>query len=242
MKKLITVILVFTICLNVSGCGKIDRDSDRKVSSAEIQSQTATPHTDIKAQNSPDNETQDNVEPNKEDVTQESLAGSYVANETPEPTETPKIEKVKFTSDEAYLDSNRRVKFLGLKEYKEIAGDYHTDKPQKGNKYLVLFLSIANMGNEKDYINYNYLSVKVDGKKTDHTFLVNSPRNYPPIFEHIEAGKTIGGFIVWEVPSNWKSLSLTYDGWKDTDNISLSGKFTRKDLQNPIIYDSSAYN
>ncbi len=227
MKKIFTIIIIAIItCLNTSGCGKINESATDKASFVETPTDAATSQNnkDIISQPSPE------VDDTKAD---------NIVNETPKP-ETP--EMVKFTSDEAYLDANRRVKFLGLKEYKKIEGENNTDKPQKGNKYLVLFLSISNTGNEEDYINYNYLSAKVNGKKTDHTFLVNSPRNYPPIFEHIEAGKTIGGFIVWEVPENWKTISLTYNGWKDTDNISLSAKFTKKDLQNPIIYDSTNYN
>ncbi|MFG6378169.1 MAG: hypothetical protein K1W19_07625, partial [Lachnospiraceae bacterium] len=43
----------------------------------------------------------------------------------------------------------------------------------EGKKFLVLFLSITNNTSEDDYINYNYISAKVNGKDIEHTFLVN---------------------------------------------------------------------
>ncbi|MCI9080288.1 MAG: DUF4352 domain-containing protein [Lachnospiraceae bacterium] len=105
----------------------------------------------------------------------------------------------------------RLVKILGLKEYKELKDKNYTDKAKKGKEFLVLFLSIRNDSSEDDYINYNYISAKVDGKKIEHTFLVYEPKGYSTIFTHIPAGKSIGGFIVWEVPSNWEKLEFVYN-------------------------------
>ena len=90
-------------------------------------------------------------------------------------------------------------------------------------------------------MNYNYLSAKVDGKDIEHTFLINDPRNYPTIFTHIESGKTVAGFIVWEVPKNWKNFKVVYDGWKDINNVSIEATFKPKDLFNPPIYDVMDY-
>ncbi len=136
---------------------------------------------------------------------------------------------------------NRLVTFLGLKEYKKIKGETFTDKPKKGNKYLVLFLSIKNNSYEENYINYNYFKSKIDGKNTEHTFLLNDPKNYPAIFTQINPGGHIAGFIAWEVPDAWNTLEITYNGWKDTDNISLTGSFTTKDLDDPVIYNANDY-
>lgn len=241
MQKIIAIIFTFIICLNILGCGKVNND-DTNSFSTETPSNTETlKNNDMTNNDTANNEIPEDDTTNGIDEHDENELQISPPDNNTNISNQKKAEKVKFTSKEAYLDDSRRVKFLGLKEYKKVVGEQHTDKPKKGNIYLVLFLSIENTGNEEDYINYNYLSAKINGKNIDHTFLVNSPRNYPPIFEHVEAGKTIGGFIVWEVPDNWKTLNFTYNGWKDVDNISLSAKFTPKDLKNPIIYDSVDY-
>lgn len=146
------------------------------------------------------------------------------------PEETVQPETIKLSPGQAYPDTHRMFSILGLKEYKKIKGDLYTDTPKKGKKFLVLFLSIGNATDIEDYINYNYISAKVDGKKITHTFLVNEPKGYPTIFTHIPAGGRIGGFIVWEVPSGWKKFKFYYNGWKDINNISMEAEFAPKDL------------
>lgn len=164
--------------------------------------------------------------------------------ETPdtEPTAIPElmIKTISFKQD--YSDSYRTVELLGLKEYNKIKGDNYTDIPKKGNKFLVLFLSIRNESKEDDYINYNCISAKLNGKKNlEHTYLLNEPRKYPTIFKTIPAQKAISGFIVWEVPANWKTFEFSYSGWENVNNLFLQGKLTKKDLCTPPIYNAADY-
>ncbi|MCI8748530.1 MAG: hypothetical protein HFH67_11815 [Lachnospiraceae bacterium] len=79
-------------------------------------------------------------------------------------------------------------------------------------------------------------------EKIEHNFLVNEPKGYPTIFTHIPAGKSIGGFIVWEVTYNWKKLEFSYNGWKDINNIIIEADFTPEDLSNPIVYNANDFN
>ena len=58
-------------------------------------------------------------------------------------------------------------------------------------------------------------------EKIEHNFLVNEPKGYPTIFTHIPAGKSIGGFIVWEVTYNWKKLEFSYLFFYFTRNVHI---------------------
>ena len=78
----------------------------------------------------------------------------------------------------------------------------YTDKAAKDKSYLVLFLEIYNKQNEKDYINVNYLSTKVDDTEITNTVLFNEPEGFQTVFQNIEPENTLSGFIVWEVPKD----------------------------------------
>lgn len=156
--------------------------------------------------------------------------------ETPEPT------TASFNSKQGYGDVHREISILGLKEYKNIKGEKYTDKVSKGKKYLVLFLRIHNLSNEKDYFHPDYLTAKVDGEKIENTFLLNEPEGYPTAFDNIEANSIFGGFIVWEVPEGWKKLDICYTGWEGIDGLTLNASLTKSDLSDPEKYSSSIFH
>ena len=146
----------------------------------------------------------------------------------------PPRKDVTVTADKPYQGVNRNVDILGLKEYKELKTPGKLkDTAKKGKKYLVLFLKITNCMQTEDYINAARIEAKIDGKKLEHTFLVNDPMGYKSIFTHIPEGESIKGFIVWEVPAKWKKLEMNYTGWEGIDGDSLHAKLTRKDLKDP---------
>lgn len=73
----------------------------------------------------------------------------------------------------------------------------------------------------------------MDGKETENTFLFNEPEGYPTIYTNIAGGDTVEGFIVWKVPEDWKKLTVSYKGWKDTDGLTLDAALSRKGLKKP---------
>lgn len=221
-KKLSFIILCAFLCTAIPGCANVNNKSGNSVS----ESSADTPKKDNTDENTDDTGTNTEPDTDKENVP------------SPEAIKTPEPRTGEFSSAQQYSDAYRVVKFLGLKEYKTLKGDNYTDKAKKNKKFLVLFLSIKNTSNENDYINPNYVTAKVDGEKTSHTFLVNEPKSYPTIFTHIEPGKTIGGFVVWEVPKDWKSFEMEYSAWKNIDGLTLKAKFTPDDLANPTIYNA----
>lgn len=217
MKKqryIIPAILLFTLL--VSGCGKTENAVNNAPSSSAAGGtldSTANPVGTDKT----DPDTQDRP--------------------TDQPRETPDPQKASINLKKEYSDSSRTVSILGLREYKKIKTDKYTDKASKGKKYLVLFLKVYNKGTEADYFNVNYLTAKVDGKEIENTFLFNEPEGYPTIFTNIGSGKTAEGFIVWEVPEDWKKMKVTYKGWEDTDGLTLDAELSRKNLKKPEKYN-----
>ncbi len=243
-KRIYLTTLAVLLSINILGCGKIEDNSDKSsVSNSNIENtddenNTNNNDTNIDNSNTPDTNTE---VPAESSVPEDNTSNNTGDDDNSNPAPTQKVEVAKVSMKQQYSDINKVVKILGLKEYKKIESDKYTDVAPKGKKYLVLFLSIQNDSLEDYYINYNYLSAKVDGESIDNTFLVNEPKNYKTIFDHIEAGKRDAGFIVWEVPEDWSKFEMTYDGWKDIDNVSIKAKFTPKDLSNPILYNPNHY-
>lgn len=170
-----------------------------------------------------------------EDVIAKSKRTDALNPMTPHPTSGV------ITSDKGYSDSNQEISVLGVKEYKKLKSKNYTDRAKKGKKFLVLFLKIRNRTSQKIYFNVNYLSAIIDGKEIKNTVLFNEPEGYPTIFSNISADSYYGGFIVWEVPKDWRKLEFTYTGWKDINGLNLTGIITSKDLSEPEKYSKTVY-
>ena len=225
-KRLLAILLVGSLLL--TGCGKTETSNDSNSNPASSSS-SGSSGTSIGTEDNSENTSSDNEENPTPD------ASSQVV-ETPAPTAGV------ITPEQGYSDSDREVSIVGLKEYQKIKTDEYTDKAKKGKKFLVLFLKVRNRTNEKVYFNVNYLSAKVDGKKIENTVLFNEPEGYPSIFSNIVADSYYGGFIVWEVPKDWKKLKVTYEGWRDSDGLTLDSTLTKKDLSEPEEYSKSTYD
>lgn len=46
---------------------------------------------------------------------------------------------------------------------------------------------------------------------------------------YVSKGKHNEGFIVWEVPADWKKLKVTYKVWTDIDGLALNAELSRKE-------------
>ena len=92
------------------------------------------------------------------------------------------------------------------------------------------------------HTNLNIHSSFCDGHKDIlNTVLFNDPEVYPTIFSNIAANSYYGGFIVWEVPKNWKKIKISYEGWRDSDGLTLNSTLTKKDLKKPEKYSPALY-
>ena len=157
-------------------------------------------------------------------------SGTEIQEEPKEPVEAT------ISAKAGYGDAKRQINVIGFKTYKKLESEMYTDKAAKDKSYLVLFLEIYNKQNEKDYINVNYLSTKVDDTEITNTVLFNEPEGFQTVFQNMEPENTLSGFIVWEVPKDWKKIEIVYNGWKDSDNLSINCTFTPDDYFNPPKY------
>lgn len=231
MKKYISVLYII-LCIILSGCGNIDTSPDSTPIASNIKSNT------IEKVPLDNNDKNDDSQDNKKNEISLNTPNPDKDSQKPSlnKTKNEEIEIFNLSEDTPYKTSEHSVKILGLKEYKSLKSKLYVDKPGKGNKFLVLFLAVANNTKKDEYINVNSLSAKVDSKKIENTFLVNEPKNYSTIFTNIAAGERKAGFIVWEVPSGWKKFEMKYDGWTYTNNLSVKCEFTPDDLSDPPIY------
>lgn len=206
MKSKYSIFLAaLSITVLFSACGKIDGNNvDTSSASDSVTSQSS----------STDNN----------DITE--------GNGEEEEWETETVE-ADISTESGYASSKRTVRVLGLKSYKKLDNGIYKDKAGKNKKYLVLFLEIVNNMIDDDYINANYLSAKVDGKDITNSVLFNEPEGYQTIFQHVGGEDTLSGFIVWEVPKDWKKIKIKYSGWKDTDNLNINCTFTPDDYMDP---------
>ena len=151
-------------------------------------------------------------------------SGTEIQEEPKEPVEAT------ISAKAGYGDAKRQINVIGFKTYKKLESEMYTDKAAKDKSYLVLFLEIYNKQNEKDYMYY-----KRDNIITN-TVLFNEPEGFQTVFQNIEPENTLSGFIVWEVPKDWKKIEIVYNGWKDSDNLSINCTFTPDDYFNPPKY------
>lgn len=174
----------------------------------------------------------------KIDAPKESSSASMDVSSENSSEISEKKEVIEATIDTkaGYADDKRQISIIGLKSYKKLESKLYKDEATKGKKYLILFLEIYNYKNDKDYINVNYLSAKIDGKEIKNSVIFNEPEGFQTIFQNIESSGVLRGFVVWEVPNDWKKLEVKYDGWKDSDNLSINCVFTPDDYCDPPQY------
>lgn len=225
MKKIYTLVaMALTTIVLFSACGKTDINSS---SNSKILSNSSI---------HPSGNSAIVKEDNNKDIENDSSSESKKTEEKNSDT-NQKIIKATIDAKAGYADNKRQVNVIGLKSYKKLKSKLYKDKASKNKEFLVLFLEITNTQNDKDYINVNYLSTKVDGKKIKNSVLFNEPEGFQTIFKNIESGETLRGFIVWEVSDNWKEIEIIYDGWKDSSNLSLNCTFTPDDYFDPPQYN-----
>lgn len=129
------------------------------------------------------------------------------------------------------------ITMIGLNQYDSLESETYTDTPEDGNIYLVMFLNVSNHDNGDDYFNPESLSAKVDGKEISHSVLFNQPESYEPLFDHINTGEERTGYIVWQVPSDWKEFRMEYDGWTEMCALNVTATVTPEMLCTPPVLD-----
>lgn len=223
MKKFFKLFIA-NICIIAlfSACGKTN--SDKLSSVSDTPGVQSNPEVITSDENN--NEEKKEMESSKPDTETEQ-----------EPKAEKELIKATIDTQAGYADAKRQINIIGFKSYKKLESKSYKDKAGKNKEFIVLFLEINNNQNDSDYINVNYLTAKVDGKKIENKVLFNDPEGFKTIFQNIGPGKTAKGFVAWEVPSNWKEIKVVYNGWKDSDNLSINCTLTPDDYFSPPKYN-----
>lgn len=172
----------------------------------------------------------------KQDDTEDLPAsgdGEETDQDLPDDAERPEdreVENMTLTTDALCGNEKFQLEVTGLKEYEKMETEKYTDTPGEGNVYLVLFLKVQNHMRDDIYFDATAFSSQVDGNTLEHTFLVNDPEEYRTMFQIINAETDGYGYIVWEVPKDWKELTFDYTGWDQACYANIHGSFTPDDL------------
>lgn len=123
------------------------------------------------------------------------------------------------------------IALLDVKEYDKIEGEYYTEEPESGKVYLVSFLEAENVSGKDDYFNNFYFVAFADDYKIDNfTIIFNEPDGYSAIGGDVYSGKKTKGYIVYEVPKDWKTFELTYDDGIWTSKKACEFKVTKEQV------------
>lgn len=125
-----------------------------------------------------------------------------------------------------------KISFLSAKQYDCIEGEYSTSYPKKdGNKYLVLFFDVENVGKEDDYFNRLNFESYIDSYSSDEITFLGGVEGYDALTGDVAVGKKLKGYVAFEVSPDWKEVETSYvDGLWSSSKIA-NFKVTPDDLR-----------
>lgn len=147
------------------------------------------------------------------------------------------IEYFTVTKDNSMENRGLILEIIGSAVYDKIEGEDITDIPTGEKKFLVLFLKIQNRTGKDEYFNYNNIVTTLDGIEIEDTFLINNLEGYDTIKTTLTDGKNTLGYLVWEVPQDWKELKVRYTGWSQNYYTEPTIILTPNDLEMPKEYN-----
>lgn len=120
-------------------------------------------------------------------------------------------------------NTNYKFSFEKAKIFDEISsGEYFTNTPKDGKKYLVLFFDVENVSSKDQYVNYLYIKGYEDGYDINLSMLLGDVDGYSALTGDLAAGKKMRGYLAYEVNENWKEFELTYKAIGDKDSYDFS--------------------
>lgn len=137
----------------------------------------------------------------------------------------------KATIGEFVSSDDLKITLTSVKLYDEIKGEYLSEKPDKGKKYLVLFLQAENLSSEDKEINLFYYDAYVDDKSIDNETLMSDVNGEKYFSGDIASGKKLSGFVAYEVSDGWEKFEFTYKDGILSDSTKYSFEFTSSQIQ-----------
>lgn len=134
------------------------------------------------------------------------------------------------------------IALLYAKEYDSIDSEYYSDKPAEGSKFLALFFDVKNISSENDYFNYLLFEGYADDYSTNVSLIMGNPDGMSAIGGNLDAGKMSKGYIVYEVPSDWKSFEISYKDGVWTTHKAATFVVNKEDVSDAdYTYTNSVY-
>ena len=104
-----------------------------------------------------------------------------------------------------------KISLIEAKEYSEIEGEFYTTKPEvEGNKIVVLFFEVENIGKEDNYFNWIGVETYVDSYSVEMKTLLNNVENYEWLTGDVASGKKLKGYLAYEVKPDWNEIEISY--------------------------------
>jgi len=112
-------------------------------------------------------------------------------------------------------------------EIMETADDYGTEvEPKKGDVFLLIQLEAKNISDEDDYFNrFSFLGYADDFEAEQTDYLLTDDWD-GMMTGDIVAGKGMRGYLIYEVPEDWKVFELDFEEKYDEPKLKLM--FTAK--------------
>lgn len=125
-----------------------------------------------------------------------------------------------------------KISFLSAKEYDCIESEYYSSYPkQEGNKYLILFFEVENVGKKDDYFNILNFESYIDSYSADEETFFGGVDGYDSLTGDVAVGKKLKGYIGLEVSPNWEEVETSYvDGIWSSSKIA-NFKVTPNDIK-----------
>lgn len=127
------------------------------------------------------------------------------------------------------------IALLYAKEYDSIDSEYYSDKPEEGNKYLVLFFDVKNISEGNEYFNNMYFEGYADDYSVNSALIMGNPDGMSGVGGNVDAGKMSKGFMVYEVPSDWKEFEISYKDGLWTSHKAATFMVSKEDIS-PLDY------
>lgn len=205
-KKVILIALVAVLSLASTACGV----------STVTQETTLAETTSVETTAEPTTEEPTTEEPTTEEPTTEKP--------TEPPTEEP-TEPSYYTTGQTYEDGSLDITFKSVEDYTNYE-DY--EAPASGNKVIRAFFEIKNNGNSSYGVGSWSFSCYADDNVAEDWYCLSDDAQELTAYEDLSKGRTVKGYIYYEVPKNAKSIEIEYeptDAWLDeADSIVFKVK------------------
>lgn len=124
-----------------------------------------------------------------------------------------------------------KITLKNVKVYDEITGEYLSDKPENGKKYLVLFLEAENLSLDDKNINLFYYDAYIDDKSIENKVLFTEPEGEKIFSGDIASGKKLSGFVAYEVDKDWQKFEFTYKDDALLNGTKYNFEFTASQIK-----------